>query len=352
MYIAPRPLTADDPLFAVRLALAPVICLGLAVLLQTPIPALLASLPMGLLAGQRKAFNPQKLLFGPLVMAAAIVLMDVLVTVTRPMPLVLLTLLFATFFGAYFLILRTGNPLGMLILIAAVLMSTMGMFSLQAMDMLRDCFLQACLCALLLNPLLYALLPPRTTELFVEDFQPAVGGEYVKRALIRSAVMLLLTLWLYTILDIANVVYAIVAVFVTVFPTRRLLYRELRERIFATLLGGAAALLLLGLFVFSAHLPVLLLLLLLAGLVFGQQMLTGRYPPAVYQFAFSSMLALVVGSLSSSAPWDATLLRIGLTIVGALSAAVLTSLLELILLRPETLEHTNPRVLTTATRAR
>lgn len=344
MYIAPRPRVEDDPLFPVRLAIMPVICLCLAIVMQTPIPAVVVSLPMGMLAGQRMAFNPTKAMLGPVLFIVLIGLIGGMISLTRSMPLVLLTLIFLVYFVGYYLILRTGNPLGMLILVIAVLMSTMGMYSLTAMEMIRDSFLQASLCSLVLIPLLYLLLPAKTNELFVEDYQPAVGGEYFKRALIRSMVMLALTFWLYSILDVSNLIYAIVAVFVTVFPTRQMLRRELKERVFATTAGGAAALLVLGIFVYVAHLPVLLGMLALLGLFTGSRMMNGRHPPMVYQFAFSVTIALVVGCLTTQAPWDATLLRVGLTIVGALSAAIMTSLLELWLLDVDTLEQVNPRV--------
>lgn len=62
----------------------------------------------------------------------------------------------------------------------------------------------------------------------------------------------------------------------------------------------------------------------------------------VYQFAFSVTLALVATSLTTQAPWDATLLRVSLTIIGALAAAVLTSLLEQLLLPDDVLAHSHP----------
>ena len=322
----------------------PVLSLLIALPLETPLPAIAATLPMGLIASMRKAFLPLRALLSPIIFMVFIFFMECLIGLTRPMPLVLLSCVMLIYFVAYYLILSSGNGLGLLILVVAVLSSTMGMYSLDALDFLNESFYLSCFCTLLLLPLLYWVFPARTRDIMVEDFTPAIGGEYFKRALIRRVVLMILSLWLYTVLDVSNLIYAIVAVFVTVFPTRKMLYRELRERIISTLFGSACALLLLGIFYMVSHLPILLLLLALAGLFFGDRMMHGSQPPMVYQFAFSVMLALTVGALSVQAPWDATLLRIGLTILGAISAVVLTSVLELWLLNINTLQHVNPKV--------
>jgi hypothetical protein len=342
MYIAPRPTLEDDPLFAIRLACAAAAGFIAAIVFQSTMTAILPALSVGMVAGQRKAFNPKKALAGPVAMALIILVMETLVTLTRAMPLVLITLMGALYTLAYYLILRTGNPIGMLIAIVTVLMSTMGMYSLDAMNMLADSFLEACVFTFFLVPVLFTLFPPRSRELMVEDYRPAPGGHYGRRAAIRGGVLLLLSFWLYAVLDASNLIYAVVAVFVMVFPTRQQLYAEVKERSIATLLGGALALGILGILVYAAHIAVLIILLLLAGLLLGSRMIDGRHPPMVYQFAFSVTLALVATSLTTQAPWDATLLRVSLTIIGALAAAVLTSLLEQLLLPGEVLAHSHP----------
>ena len=57
MYVAPRPILADDPLFAVRLALLCVICFVAVQWIRPVFPAVVVSLPIGLLAAQRKRFD-------------------------------------------------------------------------------------------------------------------------------------------------------------------------------------------------------------------------------------------------------------------------------------------------------
>jgi phage shock protein PspC (stress-responsive transcriptional regulator) len=82
-----------------------------------------------------------------------------------------------------------------------------------------------------------------------------------------------------------------------------------------------------------AHFPVLLILVFLGGLFIASRMIDGYYPPMVYQFAFSAMISLVAGGLSTQAPVDATILRIILTLFGAIAAAFMTVLLEQIFIR-------------------
>ena len=115
---------------------------------------------------------------------------------------------------------------------------------------------------------------------------------------------------------------------------------EARQRMVATLLGAAMALLLLFCFTIVGNLSVMVLLLFLAGLYFGTRMMTGREPPMVYQFGFSAMLALVGGSLTSSEPGYAVLTRVVLTLAGAMAAVLLTALLEALFV-PEVARRTS-----------
>ncbi|PAU76778.1 FUSC family protein [Halomonas salipaludis] len=335
MYVAPGPRVEDDPLFAFRLATAAVIGLLVALLLQSSLPMVIPVLMVGLMGGMRRAFDPRKAIGGPLAMIVIMSLYAALVSLTRPMPAVLILLVGINSVLAYYLILRTGSPIGMLLLIGIVLMSVMGMSSPLAMEVVRDAFIEAGLVALVVIPVLYALLPPASKERFVEDHRPASEGHHGMRALIRGCVLLLLVLWLYTVVDESSLMLALAAVFVLVFPTRERLFAEAWQRTFATLVGGGLALLILGIATLVAHLPILLLLIFLAGLFLASRMMRGRHPPMVYQFAFSVTIALVVGSLTTQAPLDAMVSRVTLTLTGALVAAFLTSLLELLILGDE-----------------
>ncbi|CAM3829604.1 MULTISPECIES: FUSC family protein [Paracoccaceae] len=335
MYVAPRPHVDDDPLFAVRLSSAAVVGFGLAILLQSPMPMLPPALIVGLMAGMRKAFDPKKAVGGPVAMIIMVILISGLVELARPMPLVLITLTGALCVLSYYIILSTGNPIGMLVAIVAVLMSVMRMSSAVMMDYMRDGFIEASLCALVAIPLLYAVFPPRAKEMMVEIYQPASEGHHVLRAFIRGGVLLLLSFWLYAVLDAANLMLAVAAVFVLVFPTREQLYAEAWERTLATMIGAAISFAILYSFDYMAHFPVLLILVFLGGLFLASRMMNGSHPPMVYQFAFSVMISLVAGALSTQNPVSASTLRIVLTLVGAVGAAFLTALLERLLIGDE-----------------
>ncbi|MEO8122526.1 MAG: FUSC family protein, partial [Burkholderiales bacterium] len=135
----------------------------------------------------------------------------------------------------------------------------------------------------------------------------------------------------------SNMMLAVAAIFVMVFPTRARLWDEARQRIVATLMGGALALAILGVATFSAHVVNLLILVFLTALFLGDRMVVGRQPPMVYQYALSSMVAIVGAALSAKAPLETTLLRVVLTMTGAVAAALLTGLLESLLVEAEAL---------------
>ncbi|SEQ12628.1 FUSC family protein [Thalassovita taeanensis] len=333
MYVTPRPLHEDDPLFPVRLASIAVIGLACIQLFQPAIPPLLIALPVGLLAAQRKAFNPAKAFGGPIAFIVIIWLMTALVLVTRDLPVLMLTLIFIIYFLAFFITRMTGSPIGMLVLIAASLMSIMGMKQRVMIFYFRDGFIQGALIALIAIPILYWLLPPRTQHVHEDENRPAYG-HFVAGALIRAVVMMGMTFWLYAVLPAQDMLLAVAAVFVLVFPTRKEAFAEAKERVYATVIGSGVGLLVLWLLAFSAHFMVLACLIFLAALFFGDRMIHGRHPAMVYQFALSATVALVAGALSTQSPGSAAMMRVGLTFGGAISATMLVALLEALLLKP------------------
>jgi hypothetical protein len=104
-------------------------------------------------------------------------------------------------------------------------------------------------------------------------------------------------------------------------------------------LGGGMALLIVTLFALMAHFVILLLLVFLGGLFFASRMMNGRHPSMVYQFAFSVMIALTIGGLSSQSPFESAIVRIVLTLAGAITAAFLTSLLESLFIGRQIHQH-------------
>lgn len=326
MYVTPRPDARDDPHYAVRLGLTGALSYLAVAILNPALPPVVAALLVGLIAAQRRAFNWGRATGAPMAMTVMVTVFTRAVEQLRPMPLVYVGAMWLTYFGGFLVILRTGAPMGMLILIVAVLMSVMGMNGLATVETMRDGFVQASLVALVLAPLVYRLALPRTREAHVDDPVPG-PGHAATGAVIRASVMMALTFWLYTVMQPADMMMAMVATMVLVFPTRKAVTSEAMQRVCATLYGGAAALALLALWMLWPHLPILLGLIFLAGLGFGHLMLVGRQPSMVYQYAFSVVLALVAGALSTQDPGYATFTRIVLTVAGAFAAAFTVGLL-------------------------
>jgi len=334
MYVAPRPVEADDPHFATRLALMPVIGFAAGMLLQSPMALIFPTMMFSLMAGSRKALNIGRALGGPIAFIVMLWVMSWLVSATINMPLLMVALMGSLFFLGFYLIGKTGNPMGMLIIVSAMMTSVLGSGTYQAMIVLRDEMSKAALLAAIFTPLLYLLIPPATREKAVDIYVPYHEDQLVLRALIRAGVLLLFSFWLYTVSDSSNMMLGVGAVFVLTFPTSETLFAEARERSFSTLMGGFAALLVLAVMTMVAHLPVLLLLAYLVTLFFAQKMITGRHPAMVYQYAASVAISLVGSALATQEPGYAFLTRAVLTIGGAIGAAFLASLLEALLLKP------------------
>ena len=327
MYVTPRPDVNDDPYYAVRLATVGMLSYAAVVLLNPALPPIIAALPVGLIGAQRKAFSLAKALGGPIAMIVMAWLMTWMVEQLRPMPLVYVGAMWLVYFAGFRMILQSGAPAGMLIIIIAVLMSVMGMHGSAVVETLRDGFLQASLVALVLGPLVYLLFPPRTREQHVDDPQPG-GGNVAIGAAIRATVLMGLSFWLYAVMQPSDMMMAVIAAMVLVFPTRQTVFSEAAQRIGATFYGSAVGLVVLGLFTLSQHLLVLLGLIFLGCLWLANKMLSGPHPSNVYQYAISVALSLIAGALSTQDAGYAAFTRIILTLAGAFAAASAVALLD------------------------
>lgn len=327
MYVVPRPEVEDDPLFAVRLACVAMLSYAAVALLDPALPPIIAALPIGIVGSQRKAFNWGKAVGGPLAMTVLTALMTQAVEWLRPMPLVYVGAIWLVYFAGFLMILRTGAQTGMLIVVVAVLMSVMGMHGSATVETLRDGFFQASLVALVLGPLAYLLFPPRTRAQHVDAPEPG-GGNAAIGAAIRASVLMGLSFWLYAVMQPSDMMMAVIAAMVLVFPTRQGVFAEAGQRIRATLYGSAVGLSILGLFTLSQHLPVLLALIFLGTLWLARGMLRGPQPSNVYQYAISVAMSLIAGALSTQDAGYAAFTRIVLTLAGAFAAAGAVALLD------------------------
>lgn len=333
MYVAPRPTIEDDPLFAVRLAVGVPAAFIAAIAFQSYLPLMFPALLTGLMAGMRKRFNPNKAFGGPIMFIVVISALSGIVSLTSNIPAIFALTMFLIYFLSFYIIVSTGNPVGSFFAIFAVLISAMGVFSYDVMLILRDATIEASVFAFFAIPVLYALFPARTNEMMVEEYTPGHESGHVARALIRAVVLFWLTVWLYFILDISNLIMGVAAVFALCFPTRETLFSEAIERSIATVMGGVVAFAVLFMLSLNGHFIFLPLLMSLVALLFGTLMMKGKRSPTVYQFALSAAISLVAGALTNQEPIYSTLTRMILTFGGAIAAAFLTALLETLVLR-------------------
>jgi hypothetical protein len=335
MFIVPRPNPDDDPLFAIRVAFMPVIGLLIGMALRSPLAMIYPTLMFSLLAGNRKAFDPKRVFAAPIMFGGMLWVMSGIFLLLQGIPTVLVMVIGIIYFLAFYLIQKTGNAVGMLIIVAAVLMTIMGLGSYPSMAYLRSEMTKAALMSAVVIPVLYALIPPRTQELNVDQPEPSHSDGWAIRAAIRAAVMLAYSLYLYTILDFSNMMLAIAGMFVLVHSTRQSIWAEAGQRSFSVLLGGCLGLAILTALNLVGHVAVLFLLIFLATLWLGTRMMNGRLPSMAYQDAASVMISLVGSALATSEPGFAFVQRATLTVVGTLAAALIVSVLDALLV-PQT----------------
>lgn len=332
MYVTPRPRREDDPYHAVRLGLAVAAGFVAIALWRPAMPALIVALPLALIASQRKAFGPMRAIAGPIAFIVSAWVMAQVIGMTRDVPALTMTIMVTVFFAAFYVIRRTGSPVGMLVLVSGALMSIAGAKSGPMLVTMRDAFMEAGLLSLIIAPLLTLIVRPAASEVHVNPRIVAPGHSGVASA-IRAVVLMGLCLWLYTVLALPDMVLALAAIFPLVFPTRHEAFAEAGERIVATVFGAAAALVILAVFTLSAHFLVLLLLVFLAGVYFGEKMIEGKRSAGLYQFALSVAVVLVATSLSTAEPAYAVATRILLTISGSIVAALAVAVLDALFLR-------------------
>ncbi len=338
MYVAPRPRIEDDPHFALRLGLLCAVCFAAIQWIQPVVPALVVTLPIAILAGQRKRFDPVLGVVAPLLFIVIVWVMTLVVELTRQTPMLMIAIAFWIFFAGFWVIRRTGSPIGMLIIMAAALLSIMGLKAPAMLFYFRDGFTQGALLSVVAVPVLYWLIPPASIEVHQREV-PLIEDHRGIGSLNRAVVLLLLCFWLYAVMPASDMILAIGAIFVLVFPTRGQVVSEAMQRTLATLYGTGAALLILLALTWNAHFAILLGLMALAGLLFGWRMVEGRHPSMVYQYALSVCIALVAIALSSQSPAYASIMRILLTGAGGISAAIIVGFIDSLLLSTDSEAH-------------
>lgn len=313
----------------------PTIGFAVGMLVQSPMLMMFPIMMFSMMAGNRKAFDARRVFGAPIAFAGMLWMMSLVLALFYQTPGTLIVVMGIIFFLGFYLIQKTGSPMGMLFIVAAALITVMGLGSHMAMSFMRSEMTKAGLCLAIFAPILYMLLPVKTREMNVEVHVPAPENGRVTRALIRTGIMLAYTLFLCTILDFSNMILAVGGMYILVFTTQSDVWREVVQRSLSTLIGGGAAMIILGALMLSGHLVVLLTLVFLLVLFLSDRMMTGRLRPMVYQDAASIMISIAGSALATSDPASAFMQRAGLTMVGALAAAVLVGILDALLVRDE-----------------
>lgn len=328
MYIAPNPRPEDDPWFAVRLACMPIIGLMIGTVLMSPMLTIFPTILTSLMAGNRKAFNPGKVFGAPIALGGGLWVMSGIVALTYQSPLLLIATTGLFYFLGFFLIQKTGSPMGMLLIVCTALTAVMGNGTYQAMQLLRDEMSKALLCYALVAPILFMIFPPKTQEMHVDEYIPSPSEGMFIRTLNRTFVLLGVTVLLYTLIPFNNVVLIIGGMYVLVQSAVSEMAREVYIRVRAALSGGAIALLILAAMEISGHLTTLMFLLFLAVLALGHLMLYGPRRALTYQDAATIMISIVGTSLTSSDPDFAYIQRVALTLGGVTGGMLLIVFLD------------------------
>ncbi|RKK03028.1 hypothetical protein EBE87_25390 [Pseudoroseomonas wenyumeiae] len=328
MAAAPRPSRHDDPFFSLRCALGITIGFLLIEPLKIEPGMILPSLLVSLLCGQRGPYTPVKTVIGMAIVTLLIWLVFALCVLTQGMLAVQFLTLLGICYLAFYVLARSGNALGIMLLISTVMIGAMFGQSRLAAEAMRDAFTATAAVSALLIPCLNLLLPPRVDAAALPPPPPPEVERPALQALLRLVVLAPVLLAFQTIASPSDLIFVIMLALVLAYPTRQAQRTEARERISSTLLGGAAAVVILLAFTVQAHFLILLGLVFLAALFFAERMIAGRASANTYQLGPSVLAVIVAGVTVDVHPLETAATRLSLTMAGVASGLGLLSLLE------------------------
>jgi hypothetical protein len=327
MYVAPRPRLEDDPLFPVRIGAMAVACLCAVQVFRPALSTLMVTIPVFLVTAQRGAFNPMLIAFGLIFFGVMAIIYTPIFNYTHDMPAVHLIVTFAAFFAGIHFARQTGSALGMMTVMPALMLSIIAVKNGQLLYLTRDGILQTVVLQLVAIPILYLLIPTKTTVMiFPGSIIP--DDSDVAGSLIRAGVLLTLTLTIFARLPISDIALSIAAVFAMMFPDHDMMFRRVTEWIIATFFGAAAAAAIALIVGWNGHFIVLIGLVFLACCYIGRKMFDGWYHSAMYQYVIVSLLIVLQTALTTS-DWNrAAVLRVTLTLAGGGGGAKVVAALE------------------------
>jgi len=324
----PRPSPDEDPLFAVRTATGVAVTIVLMDLLAVPVPMLFPLFSMSIISNQRGPFDLTRVVMTALLLPMLAYLATFLAMATRDMPMVFVLSFLTISFTGFHLLLVRANPMGLILIMLPGILSTMALVSNDALRAMRDTFVTIGIVLGLLIPALYLIFPGPTKPLPAPPPGPPPLRYPFTEILFRMLVYGPVLLGFYTGADTNSIIGLIIVAMVAGQADHHLRRGEARERITATVIGGAVGLVLVVLFSSQAHLVIEVCMVLLVGLWFCQRMMTGRLGFTTYQFGFSVALGIAISGLTTRDPVEAIVQRLTLTVGGALYAIVALALLE------------------------
>jgi hypothetical protein len=240
MVAAPRPSRRDDPWFSLRCALGITAALALIEPLGVNPSMILPAMLVSLLRGQRGPYTPVKSIVTAVILVVLIWLIFGLCVLTQGMPAVQFLTLLMLCYGALYLLLRTGNPLGVMLLIFTALVGVLFGNSRAGAEAMRDAFTITAVVSAVLIPLLNLLLPPRPDAAAPPPPPPPVLERPGFHALLRLAVLAPVLLAFLAGAPTSGLIFLIVVALVLAYPTRQARQTEGWERSISTVQGGLA----------------------------------------------------------------------------------------------------------------
>ncbi|MCO6416548.1 hypothetical protein JYK14_10280 [Siccirubricoccus sp. KC 17139] len=328
MAAAPRPSPTDDPWFGLRCALGIMVALALIEPLGVNPGMILPTMLVSLLCGQRGPYSPVKSIVTAIMLVGLIWLIFGLCVLTQGMPGVQFVTLLLVCYGALYLLMRTGNQLGVMVLVFTSMVGVLFGSSRAAAEAMRDAFTITAIVSAILIPLLNLLMPPRADAASPPPPPPPELERPGFHALLRLVVLAPVLLAFLAGAPTSRLIFLILVALVLAYPTRQAGRTEGRERTISTLQGGFAGVSVLVLFTLQAQFPVLLLLTLLTALWFTGRMVSGPGTANTYQLALSVVVVIVSGATVDTHPLETAMTRLALTISGAAFGLAALSLLE------------------------
>lgn len=319
MAALPRPDPLVDPHFAIRSAIGITLTYALVEPLGVAPASILPAMAVSQICSQRGDYAPGRTLVGAVATVAILWAIYGVTILVREQMLAFVGVVMAILYGAFHVLLRTGNPLAILVLVFTTLLSVLAVDSVAAAEAMRDAFTVTSVVTAILVPLLNLLLPVRQTgsPAAAPTAQSPGDARAGLQALLRLLALAPILFGLWFVFPSSGIIVPIMACMVLAYPTRDAQRVEAFERLTATLLGGTASLAILLLFSWQAHFPVLYLVIFLVALWFTGRMVDGPSSVNTYQVGLTVIAALVSAGMTSTHPMQDAVQRLVLTFLGA-----------------------------------